>query len=411
MGIRRWIAALTAVFVVGGGAAGCSARDSTDATIDVDAAVALADQPIQLRVSGLRARETVTVASQAADLRGQRWSGEATFEADGDGVVDLTRSAPVSGTYSGADGMGLFWSMWPATGDPERAWFSPGYPDAMGAYEVRLTVTAAGREIAARTVTRQWIAPGVTHRALTPGADGVAGVLFLPAAGAERRPGVLLIGGSEGGIGSRYDAALLASHGHPTLTLGYFGAPGLPETLRDIPLEYFATAARLLSGQAGADPDGVVVNGYSRGTEAALLLAQYYPDLVRSTILYAPNDRVWPSFPDRVGNAWTLGGAPVPQSAIPVTHVRGPVLTIAGGDDKLGPAAEQAQRIMQRLDDANVTAAHQTLIYPDAGHAVGTFPHLARGTFAGALALGGTRRADAAARSDSWPKVLAFVAA
>jgi dienelactone hydrolase len=392
VGLRDWFVGLTAVVIVGGGAAACSARHSTHATIDVDAPVALADQPVHVRVSGLRAREDVTVASQAADAKGQLWRGEATFAADGDGVVDLDRSAPVSGTYGDADGMGLFWSMGPATGDPDEAWFSPGYPDAAGAFEVRLTVTVAGREIAARTLTRQWNATGVTHRTLTLDVDGVAGVLFLPSPGAVRRTGVLLLGGSEGGVGRKYDAALLASHGYPALALGYFGVPGLPETR------------------------GVVVNGYSRGSEAALLLAESYPDVVRGAILYAPNDTVWPGFPNG-GNAWTIDGAPVPRTAIPVTHVAGPVLAIAGGKDRVWPSAAQAQRIMQRLDDAHVTAAHQALVYPDAGHGVGSFPYLAGGTSVTspgtdvARSLGGTREADAAARSDGWPKVLAFLAA
>jgi hypothetical protein len=71
---------------------------------------------------------------------------------------------------------------------------------------------------------------------------------------------------------------------------------------------------------------------------------------------------------------------------------------------------------MRRLDDAHVTA-HQALIYPDAGHGVGSFPYLAAGTSSVhpvtqiARKLGGTRDADAAARSDSWPKVLALLAA
>lgn len=414
MGVRRSVLGLTAIVVVCGGAVAYSERHSTHATIDVDAPVALADQPVHVRVSGVRAREAVTVASLAADAQGRRWRGEATFAADGHGVVDLDRSVPVSGSYGGADGMGLFWSMRPPTGDPDEAWFSPGYPDAAAAFEVRLTVTVAGQEIAARTLTRQWTTTGVTHRTLTPGVDGAAGVLFLPPPGAVRRPGVLLLGGSEGGVGRTYDAALLASHGYPSVALGYFGVPGLPETLRDIPLEYFATAARLLRAQPGADPGAVVVNGYSRGSEAALLLAESYPELVRGAILYAPNDTVWSSFPGG-GNAWTIGGVPVPRTAIPVTHVAGPVLAVAGGRDRIWQSDTQAQRIMQHLDDAHVTA-HQALVYPNAGHGVGSFPYLAAGTSQpspGTVArnMGGTREADAAARIDSWPKVLAFLAA
>ncbi|MEV0133290.1 acyl-CoA thioesterase/bile acid-CoA:amino acid N-acyltransferase family protein [Dactylosporangium sp. NPDC050688] len=415
-GVRRRIVGLIAVVALSGGVVGCSARSSTHATIDVDAAVALADQPVHVRVSGLRPRQRVVVAAQASDAQGKGWRGEATFVADHDGAVDLDRSSPTTGTYSGTDGMGVFWSMRPATGDPDTAWFSPGYPASRGAFEVRLTVAADGREIGARTVTRQWTAAGVTHRTLTPDVDGMAGELFSPPAGAVRRPGVLLLGGSEGGVGRRYDAALLASHGYPSLALGYFGVPGLPAALRDVPLEYFVTAAELLRAQPGADPGRVVVNGYSRGAEAALLLAGKYPGLVRGTVLYAPNDTVVPGFPEG-GNAWTIGGEPVPRTAIAVDRVSGPVLAVAGGEDRVWRSAAQAQRIMQRLDDAKVTAPHQVLVYPDAGHGVGSFPYLPAGVAQShpgsdfARSLGGTRAADAAARSDGWPKVLAFLAA
>ena len=413
VGVRSGLVSLAAAVVVCGGVAACSAQHSTHATIEVNAEAALADQPVHVRVSGLHAHETVTVASQATDAQGRHWRGEATFAANSDGIVDLDRSMPASGSYPRADGMGLFSSMRAPTGNPDQAGFSPRPPDVASAFEVRLTVTAAGRQIAARTVTRQWTATGVTHRTLALGADGAAGVLFLPPSGAVNRPGVLVFGGSGGGIERKYDAALLASHGYPALALGYFGVPGLSEDLSDIPLEYFVRAARILRAQPGADPGGVVVDGYSRGSEAALLLAESYPDLVRGTILYAPNDTVWPGFP-LGGNAWTKGGDPVPRTAIPVTQVAGPVLAIAGGADRVWHSAAQAQRIMQRLDDAHDTAAHQALIYPDAGHGVGSFPYLPTDTISpgiDAKTLDDTLTADAAARSDGWPKVLAFLAA
>jgi dienelactone hydrolase len=57
-------------------------------------------------------------------------------------------------------------------------------------------------------------------------------------------PGVILIGGSEGGL-HEVDAALLAAHGFSVLALAYFGMPGVPPTIVDIPLEYFATGGRV----------------------------------------------------------------------------------------------------------------------------------------------------------------------
>jgi dienelactone hydrolase len=420
MSTRPLRVVLLALVVAAAGLAGCSTRHSTHATIEVDAPVALADQAVHVKVSSLHAHERVTISGQATDRDGAVWRSTATFTADERGVVDLDRSAPVTGTYRGADGMGLFWSMGPSTGDPDRSWYLPRLSTPAHTFEVRLTVTAGGRELAARTLTREMTMPGVTLRALQLASDAVAGDLFLPPAGTARHPGVLVLGGSEGGNSGDLEAALLASHGYPALSLAYFKLPGLPATLNDIPLEYFVAAARVLLAQPQAQPAGVVVDGVSRGSEAAMLLADYYPQLVAGTLVYAPNDTVAPGFPER-GNAWTNGGAPIPQDALPVTNIAGPVLAIAGDDDEVWPSAIQARNLVARLDKAHPGVTHQLLVYPGAGHYVGDFPYLPAGIEYAApnspgptikvLAGGGSRPANAAARAAGWPKVLAFLAA
>lgn len=228
---------------------------------------------------------------------------------------------------------------------------------------------------------------------------------------------MLIFGGSEGGMSEKFTAALLASHGYPTLAIAYFNYPGLPASLRDIPLEYFATAARLLSGQPSVDPAHVVAIGYSRGSETALLLAQDFPDLVHGAVLYAPSAQVNPSFPDPSGNAWTRGGAPVPQTTIPIDHIDGPVLAIAGADDQLWPSAPWAEQIARELDQTHNPYPHRALIYPQAGHGVGTFPYLAAGTHSiqpvtgTRINDGGTRPGNATARAQGWPQTLTLIAA
>jgi dienelactone hydrolase len=306
--------------------------------------------------------------------------------------------------------------MNPPDGNPDQQRYSPPFPDLQPTFDVTITVTSNGRTLATRTLTRQWLATGVTTRAVTLAADKVAGRLFLPPAGPARHPAVLVFGGSEGGMSQTFTAALLAAHGYPSLTIAYFHEPGLPATLRDIPLEYFAAAARLLAGQPGVDPAHLIVMGYSRGTEAALLLAQDFPTLVHGAVLYAPTAVIHFGYPDTSSNAWTLAGAPVSQTTIPVDHVSGPVLAIAGVDDALWQSATAAPLIMRVLDDAHDRYPHQALTYPHAGHNVGTFPYAAEGTHlvqpvTGALVwLGGTRPGDAAAHAQSWPKVLALLA-
>ncbi|MFF8956885.1 acyl-CoA thioesterase/bile acid-CoA:amino acid N-acyltransferase family protein [Streptomyces sp. NPDC014894] len=397
-----------------GSGSGAEGDGGGSAVIEVDRPTALVDESIRIRVTGLRAGEKVTVGSESDDVNGT-WRGKAAFTADPKGVVDLTEAQPASGTYRTVDGMGLFWSMAPPPGaDAAKRSFELSHPDKQRSYTVRLTVASDRGTVAEREVTRVRMADGVRSRALFAGRDKVSGRIYEPPEGAPERAPVLIFGGSEGGgFSTRADAALLASRGHPTLSLCYFGCDGLPERLANIPLEYFAAAARLAAEQPWAKPGGVVAIGTSRGTEPAQLLAQHYPDLVRDVVLYAPSDRIEGGFPEYGKPAWTRGGKPlVTKSLIPYDRVRGTVLAIAGGDDTLWDTREFSKSIAARRDTRE---PHRALIHDEAGHAVGSYPHMPRSTFTWAddlqdfYSLGGARPADARARAETWPEVLTLL--
>ncbi|GCD94542.1 acyl-CoA thioesterase/BAAT N-terminal domain-containing protein [Embleya hyalina] len=412
--MRGWTRVLVALALLGAGITESTRAPDGRPVIEVDAPTALLDRAVHIRIGGLPAGEKVGVDLGAVDAEGEPWHGHATFRANPRGVVDLDTATPLSGTYRKPDGMGLFWSMNPRSGDPEQMYFIP--PDS-GEHVFDLTLTAAvrGRPPVSRTLTRQWTAPGVVARVLAPATDGVSGMLFLPAPGTPRHPAVLAFGGSEGGRGPITDAVLLAGHGYPALALGYFGLPGLPDELANIPLEYFAGAARILAAQPGVDPEHILAQGYSRGTEAALLLARHYPDLVHGAIVYAPSATVHAGFP-RGRTAWTKDGEPIAEGRIPLDRVDGPVLAIAGTDDRLWPSADSAREIVAELDALGNPYPHRALIFPDAGHGVGTHPYFAAGTTLNhpvtreLLDMGGTRAADAAAQAQGWPQVLALLA-
>ncbi len=384
--------------------ASCATTGTAPPVIEVDEPVALVDQAVHIRVTGLDAGEGVEVGLEGRAADGVEWRSSGTWEADGDGVVDLREDPPLTGSYEGADGMGLFWSMDPPLDDRDgRAMLPPGAGpgEQFEDFGLDVTVRADGRAPLRRELVRRWLADGVTARELSLAEDGVAGVLFSPGAGAPAGRPVLLIGGSDGEPLALM-AVQLASRGFPALALDYFRGEGLPATLRDVPLEYVATAAEVLRRTSGSGT--VAVAGYSRGSEAALLVSHHRPDLVRGTVLYAPSDVVWPAFPPP-GNAWTLAGEPVPAGPIPVDGVAGPVLTVSGGRDLEWDATAQAGRIVDALAAAGVP--HRFLDYPAAGHAVGIPPYLALSPNGGNVR---TRAADAAARADGWPQVLELLA-
>jgi hypothetical protein len=217
------------------------------------------DDRLTIKISGLPPHRPVTIRalSQAHDQRG--WRSEAVFKSGPDGSIDLTAQAPLSGTYTGADGMGLFWSMQP---DPKPDRGDPAFFSIAGYSAPVVTEIEAAcdnQALASVRVERRFAAPGIAAEAATAG--GLAGALYRPGDG-RRHPGVIVLGGSEGGFDG-LDAAMLASRGFVALSLGYFGANGLPRTLQNIPMEYFGKAVRWMRSLPEVDPEAIAMLGAS----------------------------------------------------------------------------------------------------------------------------------------------------
>lgn len=394
--------------------AGCSS--SGKPVVTVDHAVTLADEPVHLKVSGVPADKPVQIGAEAVDRDGKKWRSEATFTADGTGTVDLDTAKPSSGSYLDVDGMGLFWSMNPPDGDPDSQSYIPPAEDGKPVEHVDVFVSRDGRRLASTSLTRRWASAGVRPRPLTMAKDKLTGVYVAAKPDGSKHPAVLFLGGSEGGVPALASPALLASHGYPVLALAYFHAPGVRTDLRDVPLEYFASAARWLARQPGVDPARLVVMGASYGSEPALLLADHFPELVAGTVLYAPGSYVTGSFPRAGGAAWTYRGKPLPpDDPIPVDGVDGPVLAVAGSADATWGSKQSAELIMLNLHAAHASFPHEAVIVTGAGHGVGGAPYLPHGTtfnhpIIGRFALGGSRPANESAQLQGWTKTLALLA-
>jgi dienelactone hydrolase len=396
--------------------AGCSSGGSTQVAITVDQPVALADQQVHLKVTGLHPGKPVTVGAEAADHDGRKWHGEVTLTADDHGTVDLDTAKPAAGgCYQDVDGMGLFWSMNPPDGDADTQSLLPPTENGNPVEHLDVYASLAGKRIASTTLTRKWVADGVTAKPLTMTKDKLVGSYVAPRPDGAKHPAVLLFGGSEGGMPPPSITYLLASRGYPVLMLGYFNLPGLPKELREVPLEYFATAARWLAAQPAVDPAHVVAMAASFGSEAALLIADHFPELFDGAVVFAPGASTSNSFPQPDGSMWSYRGRPLGRQVIPVGDIDGPVLAIAGSGDALWPSATAARSIMRELDTARNPYPHHAVIGDGAGHGVGGAPYLPRGTRALnpvinlSLDFGGTRRADELTMRQGWAQLLALL--
>src|SRR5262249_19737073 len=175
------------------------------------------DAPLRVRVVGLRPRERITLVASEKSRAGRRARATAAVHANVRGVVDIRHSLLLAKLRPLAGGSGAY------------------FPDDDAVLTVR--AVAGARTLATVTAERVVRLPSVDVEDLRPAQTGLSGQFFDPHASTPR-PAVVVIGGSLGGLTSHYAPALLASHGYPVLLLAYFGEPGLPAELHDIPLEY-----------------------------------------------------------------------------------------------------------------------------------------------------------------------------
>jgi len=398
-------------------------RDSTRAAFELPHDDVLIDERIPIVVSHLPRGASVTIRLRGG--QGAQWSSNATFTADDGGRIELSRMAPVKGSYQEVDPMGLFWSAERKSTSGSGA-ADEGGDDSLNLWT--LTAETGGEAVATATVRRRAVAAGV--RVMPVRERGLVGAFYEPPDGG-RHPAFIVLSGSGGGVPAPANhAGGLASRGYAVLALAYFGAGGLPRTLSNIPLEYFGGALRWLAAQPSVDPARIGVLGGSRGGELALLLGTVYP-AIRLVVAYMPSNAVWRGCCDPTTQvAWTVGGRPLAampppafrdpvaaaQAEIQVERIHGAVLLISGRDDGVWPSSEMAEKIVARLRRNGFAYAYSSLTYDHAGHGI-TRPYTStmelnsrRHPLSGRIMqMGGTPAGTAKAREDSWSQMLAFV--
>jgi hypothetical protein len=368
---------------------------------------------------------------------------EATFRTDSLGQIDFSTANPISGTYEEADVRGLSWSMRSST-DPA--------PDNWPRERIRFTAFQNGRKVARGDLSLlNGAAPVVTERA---DGDGMRGATLSKLHGTDRRPTVIVLGGSEGGDRlARIVAPRLASRGYAVLSLPYYAPSylgrsdlrGLPQAFVDIPLERLQEGYDWLVARPNVDVERIGVYGVSKGAELALLAATKF-DWIKAVVAIAPSDVVWEgwgkpnqqpgtrsSFSWRsralpfvpYGNtARDLGAGAIvnwrrihdcgrdenPKQAIaariPVETFRGRLLVAGGMKDQVWGSGPMAQNIIQSRAHAGLKTTG--LAFADAGHSLSG--HGWNPTTQLASAEGGSACGIARAQAQTWSTTLDFLA-
>lgn len=420
-------------------------------TLTITPADALIDVPRQIRVEHVAPGATVEITALTR-RNGVVWQAQAAYTAGEDGVVDLTREAPVSGDYTGLSPMGLIWAQSPEDGK-SREYFNHPVTDALVTDVVARVEGAEARA----SFTQRLASDGVTRVEVRE--EGLVGTLYLPAGSAPgSHPAVMILNGSGGGI-NEPRAALYASRGYAAFALAYFKAPGLSDYISNTPLEYFQTGLRWLRKKVQPKHDFVAISGQSRGGELVLLLGATFPKEVSAVVAYVPGAVVHsgqnacdPKI-GREGPTWLLGGKPVPhvwennrtatwapfdegpaphrhekailtalqdpdavaRARIRVEDIEGPVMLLSGTDDGSWPSSLYSKMVQDKLVEVQHPYPVKWLDYENGGHSI-LFPYVPTTQLVYAHPVsgkistsGGNPKDNARADQESWEGVTSFL--
>jgi len=273
--------------------------------------------------------------------------------------------------------------------------------------------------------------------------------------GTQDRPVVVILHGAEGGTeaGDRY-GPILARMGYAAVGLPYYspdwGEYGPPKALPeiagsfvDIRVDQLAELRDVLATMPQADVEHFGLLGASKGSEFALIAASRYP-WIDAVVAYTPTDLVWEGWgletidAEGTRSSFSFAGQPLPfmpyrgfveallappgtadlravhengradhpeleaSARIPVENYAGALIVIAGDRDAQWNSGDAARAIFASRTAAGL--ATTALIYPEAGHDL-----VGDGGPRESPLSGGSAQADADARADAWPQVVAFL--
>lgn len=445
----------------------CLSMCAQQPEILVNHETALIDQHIEISILHLKPHQEVVITATAYDHEQNKWNSWASYKADAQGIINFKNDFCLSGTYTGVDPMGLFWSM--SSNDMHKPRFIINNKNN-NMIKILLSVVFDNKIVCQKNIYRLLCTPNIERKEIRD--NGIVGTIFYPQ-DQKNLPAVIIIPGARGKI-QETSAQYLASHGYVVFALGYFGIDGLPAKFENIKLEYFQDAIRWLKQQPNVKNNTVALIGNSRGGEAALLLASTFPDEIQAVVATVPSCFMYgaTSYPNKP--AWTYNNQPLlpfipslkggtelkteledyiyamdqkiipfhentcndplervdlfmaridkynailDNATIPVEKITCPILIFSADDDRIWPSSLHCNVIMNRLDQKKSTIYRKHIHYKNAGHGLLTILYMPRTdhsvynpdkSYWGKI--GGTVHGNAIATEKTWQEILVFLA-
>lgn len=202
----------------------------------------------------------------------------------------------------------------------------------------------------------------------------------------KKQPLIVGLGGSEGGNAWTSDywkktRDRFLDSGYAFLAIGYFKAPGTPDTLDRIAIEDIHAAIEAACRNKKVNRKKIAIIGGSRGADLALLLASHYSD-IRAVVSIVGSNAVFPGHTMHYStSSFTYQGKEFPfvpvndaavpflmkrnlrgafqamladsvaaeRAAIPVERIKGPVLFLSATQDEICPSTPMADAMVNRL--------------------------------------------------------------
>ena len=400
---------------------------------------------INIKLDNLPQNKNITLHAYRRNWEGLIYSF-ACFKTDSKGQIQLNKDKPISATYSGVDSLGIFWSMTKPTYINEELPFEIN--------NLKLNTIYFQLEVDGKIISKDELqlileTPDIYCEEIRN--KDMAANFYYPK-NKQNLPLIIMLGGSEGGISGVDDyAKIVSSHGYAVLALGYFGMENLPESLERIPLEYFFNSINWAKEKQFIDTAKIVILGGSAGGEASLLVASKRRD-IKGVIAISPSNVIWQAQhngPSSNKSAWSLNGRELPYleysmsvwfigkviinskqielreifetiytedkskiepALIEVEKINGPIILVAGKDDKRWPSYDMCQMIEKRLDSLKFEHQVVGLYYDNAGHNICSPELMPTINYKyQKFALGGKDSENSAAQIDSWNKMIGFL--